>query len=123
MLLADVDTADAYQAYLVYVGTPGASFATFQSAQQKASYSLNTAIVGDLSSLTTSPDTTRLSAAVTVAQQVIALQTAQALPPPAVSPCYPSWVCMQSVQHRCARCGRYLQHTRHMAMLHRCVCG
>ena len=93
--IADVDTAAAYQAYLGYTAMPATvPYAIFRSAQQTASASLNTAIVADLGTLTTTPDSTRLAAASTVAQQVITLQETVALPPPAVSPHCPSSVCM-----------------------------
>lgn len=81
-----MDTAAAYQAYLGYVANPQTvALAAFQSAQTQARDSLNSAIVGDLGTLTTTPDSAVLSAASTVAQQVITEQGIVALPPPAVS--------------------------------------
>ena len=81
-----MDTAAAYQAYLGYVAIPQTvALAAFQSAQTRARDSLNSAIVADLGTLTTTPDSTVLSAASTVAQQVITEQGIVTLPPPAVS--------------------------------------
>ena len=92
--VADVDTAAAYQAYIRYKAN-AIPLADFQSAQTTARNSLNSAIVGDLSTLTAAPDSAALSAASTVAQQIITEQGIVALPPPGVSLHCSSSVCIQ----------------------------
>ena len=75
-------TALAYQTYLAYQA--GGSYDAFQLAQTNAAASLNV-IIADLAQLI-GPDSTALTSAASIADQVIAEQTAVPLPPPQVSP-------------------------------------
>ncbi|KAL3142107.1 hypothetical protein ABBQ32_004725 [Trebouxia sp. C0010 RCD-2024] len=84
--LADRDTALAYQAYVTYIASPQAAgdYSTFRTAQTVAASSLS-AIQADTLTLTSTPDSTVLSSASSVAQLVIGQQTPPAgvpLPPP-----------------------------------------
>lgn len=87
--LADRDTALAYQAYVTYIASPQAAgdYSTFRTAQTVAASSLS-AIQADTLTLTSTPDSTVLSSASSVAQLVIGQQTPPAgvpLPPPQVN--------------------------------------
>ena len=80
---ADTDSAAAYQAYLSYT-SGSATYTAFVNAQTTASSNLNN-VKTDLARLNGSPDSTRMSAASTVAQQIVTEQGITALPDPSVS--------------------------------------